>query len=65
MHEEKMASASSYSSKVLKLKIKIHKFEKALLLTKSKIRTSVQGHTKDVLQTYRTILPLVVAKSGY
>lgn len=65
MHEEKTASTSSYFSDLLKLKVRINKSDKALLLTKNKICTSVQGHTKDLLQIYPTILPLVVAKSEY
>lgn len=65
MHKEKIASTTSDSNKVLKLKVKINKIGKALLLTKNKICTSVQGHTKDLLQICHTILPLVVAKSGY
>lgn len=64
MHEEKTASTISYSNEVLKLKVKISKMDTALLLTKNNIRTSVEGYTKDLLQIYHTILPLVVAKSG-
>lgn len=57
MHEEKIASTTSYSNKVLKLKVKINKIDEALLLTQNNIGTSVQGHTKDLLQIYHTIRP--------